>query len=105
MRNVDGRLEDIKVLIRGVETGTRGYPHPTSRVPDPDFGRNCCPDTRPARCRVLPDTRVGYPAPDTAGTRPDTTFLFYFLLLFVIIICIILNLLIDIKHNVGILLH
>ena len=56
---------------RGVETDTCGYPHPTSRVLAPDFGQNCCPDTRPALCRVLPDTRFGYPAPDPAGTRPE----------------------------------
>ena len=63
----------LYVGSRGVETGTRGYPHPTSRVPAPDFGRKLCPDTRPAVSRVLPDTRVGYPASDTTGTRPETT--------------------------------
>ena len=50
----------------------------SKRVPAPDFSRNCCPDTRPALCRVLPDTRVGYPAPDTTGTRPDPIFLKFF---------------------------
>ena len=34
--------------IRGVETGTRGYPHPISRVSATRFGQNGCPDTHPA---------------------------------------------------------
>ena len=60
------------------------------RVPAPDFGQNCGLDTRPALCRVLPDTQVGYPAPDTTGTRPDPNFFCYEIIF--IIICIILKL-------------
>ena len=42
-----------------------------------DFGPKVGPDTRPAVSRVLPDTRVGYPAPNTAGTLPKTLTFFF----------------------------
>ena len=44
---------------------TRRYPHPTSRVPVPDFSKICCPNTRPATYR-------DYPIPVTGThTRPE----------------------------------